>query len=60
MFLVASMYGDARGLLLCGGRQPCGGRCKTQFDGRACHACHDPDPAKGNAYSYALDMGNAR
>ncbi|KDD76604.1 hypothetical protein H632_c164p0, partial [Helicosporidium sp. ATCC 50920] len=62
VFILASMNGDARDVLLSQGKQRCMGSCERLFGGQRCFSCHlarlergeDPD-----ALSYALDLSNA-
>ncbi|WIA22484.1 hypothetical protein OEZ85_004780 [Tetradesmus obliquus] len=68
IFILASMHGDARDVLLGQGLQRCMGSCLSAVGGD-CWECFDPDddPATGSRSeaamlrcSYALDLGNAR
>lgn len=61
VFLVASLHGDARDVLLSPGTQRCTGGCMKAF-GQRCYPCHAAElRARGShaGVSYALDMGNA-
>ena len=40
VFIVASMHGDARDVLLTQGMQPCLGACRGMFDDNPCYSCH--------------------
>ncbi|KAK9823530.1 hypothetical protein WJX72_003470 [[Myrmecia] bisecta] len=60
VFVVASLHGDARDVLLSEGVEFCRGACKALW-GQTCHHCHNPQPSPtGGGYSFALDLGNAR
>ncbi|KAL0049698.1 hypothetical protein WJX82_007869 [Trebouxia sp. C0006] len=60
VFVLASLHGDARDVLLSQGKEWCQGACSQLF-GKCCYSCHDPDPADLNQNcSFALDLGNAR
>ncbi|DBA96588.1 TPA: hypothetical protein ACH3X1_015451 [Trebouxia sp. C0004] len=59
VFVLASLHGDARDVLLSQGKEWCQGACSQLF-GKCCYSCHDPDPADLNQdCSFALDLGNA-
>ncbi|DBA65791.1 TPA: hypothetical protein ACH3X2_002828 [Trebouxia sp. C0005] len=60
VFVLASLHGDARDVLLSQGKEWCQGACSQLF-GKCCYSCHDPDPADlSQNCSFALDLGNAR
>ena len=62
MFLVASLHGDARDVLLSQGAAKCTGGCAALFGGRRCYPCHANELRNMRHHSrvsYALDMGNA-
>jgi hypothetical protein len=63
VFLVASLHGDARDVLLSQGSQKCTGGCEQLFGtGRRCYPCHAAELRNMRHHrrvSYALDMGNA-
>ncbi|KAF6259619.1 S-adenosyl-L-methionine-dependent methyltransferase [Scenedesmus sp. NREL 46B-D3] len=68
IFILASMHGDSRDVLLGQGLQRCMGSCLSAVGGD-CWECFDPDddPTTGSKSdaamlrcSYALDLGNAR
>lgn len=63
VFLVASLHGDARDVLLSQGAQRCTGGCEQLFGaGRRCYPCHANELRNMRHHtrvSYALDMGNA-
>ncbi|PSC75340.1 methylase [Micractinium conductrix] len=62
VFLVASLHGDARDVLLSQGSQRCTGGCEQLFGGRLCYPCHANrlrNLQHHSRVSYALDMGNA-
>lgn len=63
-FILASLHGDARDVLLSQGAASCPGACEALFAGRRCYLCHlaalarrPPGAAAGVAL--ALDLGNA-
>lgn len=65
VFVVASLHGDARDVLLAQGIQGCMGGCQEVLNGRRCWACHqkalaarDPDGGDEDV-SFAIDLGNA-
>lgn len=62
VFIVASMHGDARDVLLSQGSQRCPGACKALFPGRLCYPCHMEALAEkqdDEDITYAIDLGNA-
>ncbi|BDA51428.1 probable BsuMI modification methylase subunit YdiP at N-terminal half [Coccomyxa sp. Obi] len=63
VFVVASLHGDARDVLLSQG-VVCKGACYQLFDGKPCYLCHQMRGPDGNGAatecSYALDLGNAQ
>ncbi|KAK9835784.1 hypothetical protein WJX74_007899 [Apatococcus lobatus] len=62
VFVVASLYGDARDVLLSQGSENCLGACKKLYEGQRCYLCHELglDASDDAAHSYAMDLGNAR
>ncbi|KAI7841433.1 hypothetical protein COHA_004828 [Chlorella ohadii] len=62
VFMVASLHGDARDVLLSQGAAKCTGGCMQLFGGRRCYPCHAAELRNMRHHSrvsYALDMGNA-
>ncbi len=62
VFIVASMHGDARDVLLSQGMQPCPGSCKQLFEDNACYECHLEKLKRRNSnenVSFAIDLGCA-
>ncbi|CAL8466241.1 g5777 [Coccomyxa elongata] len=63
VFVVASLHGDARDVLLSQG-MVCKGACYQLFDGKPCYLCHQVHGHDGRGAntecSYALDLGNAQ
>jgi len=56
-FIVASLHGDARDVLLAQGPTKCPGGCARTL-GAPCFACHRP--AGGDPFTVAFDLGNAQ
>jgi hypothetical protein len=62
VFLVASMHGDARDVLLTQGMYNCPGSCMKLFDGLKCYKCHQESLKERNSnedVSFAIDLGCA-
>uniref|UniRef100_A0A1D2A1D0 DNA (cytosine-5-)-methyltransferase n=3 Tax=Auxenochlorella protothecoides TaxID=3075 RepID=A0A1D2A1D0_AUXPR len=59
VFIVASMHGDARDVLLAQGAMGCPGSCKHLFDGQLCYSCYCSSDRSAREVSYAIDLGNA-
>jgi site-specific DNA-cytosine methylase len=62
VFIVASMHGDARDVLLTQGMQGCFGACKELFEGNVCFQCHQKQLKERNSnssVSFAIDLGQA-
>lgn len=62
MFIVASIHGDARDVLLSQGMQECPGACKELFEGNPCYSCHKNMLQRRNSndnVSFAIDLGSA-
>ncbi|BDA42016.1 probable BsuMI modification methylase subunit YdiP at N-terminal half [Coccomyxa sp. Obi] len=63
VFLVASLYGDARDVLLSQGFV-CKGACYQLFNGKPCYLCHQAHGPNGRGQepdcSFALDLTNAQ
>ncbi|GAB4814995.1 hypothetical protein N2152v2_002041 [Parachlorella kessleri] len=63
VFILASLHGDARDVLLTQGSQRCPGSCTRLFEGARCYHCHVSHlltQADRDEVSYALDLGNAQ
>lgn len=62
VFIVASMHGDARDVLLSQGMQSCPGSCKQLFEDNECYECHLETLKQRNSnenVSFAIDLGCA-
>jgi len=62
VFIVASLHGDARDVLLSQGMQSCPGSCKQLFEDNECYECHLETLKQRNSnenVSFAIDMGCA-
>mmetsp|Transcript_8743 Transcript_8743/g.26158 ORF Transcript_8743/g.26158 Transcript_8743/m.26158 type:complete len:819 (+) Transcript_8743:109-2565(+) len=60
VLFLASMYGDARDLLLSTGLTDCTGSCADMFDGRLCFRCKMSEEVSPDDTNYAVDLSNAR
>ena len=62
VFIVASMHGDARDVLLTQGMQQCLGACKQLFEGNMCFSCRKMETknrTSNKEVNFALDLGQA-
>lgn len=62
VFIVASIHGDARDVLLSQGMQQCMGACEQLFEGHPCYSCHQKNLQQRNSnehVSFALDLSQA-
>ncbi|KAK9917248.1 hypothetical protein WJX75_002338 [Coccomyxa subellipsoidea] len=59
VFVVASLYGDARDVLLSQG-VICKGACYQLFNGKPCYLCHQIHGPDETGCAYALDLANAQ
>lgn len=62
VFIVASMHGDARDVLLSQGMQSCPGSCKQLFEDNECYECRLEMLKQRNSnenVSFAIDLGCA-
>lgn len=60
VIFLASMFGDARDLLLSSGVLPCTGSCEDAFSGRLCFRCTISEETDTFDTNYAIDMSNGR
>ena len=65
VFIVGSLHGDARDVLLSQGPSGCQGGCSTVLgEGRKCYACHmkklaNREENEDDEITWAIDLGNA-
>jgi site-specific DNA-cytosine methylase len=62
IFIVASMHGDARDVLLTQGMQQCVGACRQLFDNTPCYSCHTFESqtrTSNKDVNFAVDLGQA-
>ena len=62
VFIVASIHGDARDVLLTQGMQPCLGACRQLFEDHPCYACHKLELLRRTSnkdINFAIDLGQA-
>lgn len=62
VFILASIHGDARDVLLSQGMQPCLGACVQLFEGHPCYKCHRKKLQQRNSnddVSFAIDLAQA-
>ena len=62
VFIVASLQGDARDVLLTQGMQPCVGACRQLFDNTPCYSCHALESQRRTSnkdVNFAVDLAQA-